>query len=205
MSPPRAPRRAMAALVAAALWIWPVAAPHPVVGPFVAPPTPYGAGHRGIDIAAAPGSEVRSPAAGVVHFAGFVVDRPVISIDHGGGVLSSFEPVAPSVVAGEPVARGQVIGILQAGHCPGGCLHLGARVDGAYVNPLQFLGGMPRAVLYPLGRRTGGATGRPRARGWTQARRWAQARGRARARGRAQARGWASAYASRRRSAETCV
>jgi murein DD-endopeptidase MepM/ murein hydrolase activator NlpD len=132
------------------IWAWPVDPPHPIARPFLAPPTPYASGHRGLDIRAGPGTEVRAPASGVVHFAGFVVDRPVISIRHAGGVLSSFEPVEPFVATGDRVTRGQVIGMLLPGHCDGGCLHLGARVDGGYVNPLLFLGGLEHAVLYPL-------------------------------------------------------
>ncbi|QEO10549.1 murein hydrolase activator EnvC family protein [Protaetiibacter larvae] len=140
-----------AALVAAALWSWPVAAPHPIVRGFVAPATPYAAGHRGIDVRAPEGAEVRAPAGGVVRFAGWVVDRPVLSIDHGGGVVSSYEPVATTLQAGDRVRRGDVIGTVLAGHCASPCLHLGVRVDGAYLSPLLFLGGQPRAVLLPLG------------------------------------------------------
>jgi murein DD-endopeptidase MepM/ murein hydrolase activator NlpD len=132
-------------------WAWPVPAPHAVARPFVAPATPYGRGHRGIDIRAPAGTLVRAPASGTVHFAGVVVDRPVVSISHPGGVLSSFEPVQPMVAAGDAVRRGDVIGMLLAGHCTASCLHLGARVDGEYVNPLLFLGGVPRAVLLPMG------------------------------------------------------
>jgi murein DD-endopeptidase MepM/ murein hydrolase activator NlpD len=131
---------------------------------YIAPESPYGPGHRGIDILAPPGSGVGSastpdfagggvpvtaPAAGVVHFVGFVVDRPVVSIDHGGGVLSSFEPVASELRKGDRVTAGQTIGTLEPGHCARLCLHLGARVGGEYVSPLMFLGGMPRAVLLP--------------------------------------------------------
>src|SRR5689334_20246084 len=59
-------------------WSWPIAPPHPVARAYLAPPTPYGAGHRGIDIGAAEGSPVLAPDDGVVHFAGVVVDRPVL-------------------------------------------------------------------------------------------------------------------------------
>lgn len=136
--------------VVAALWAWPVAAPHQIARPFVAPASEYGAGHRGIDIRAPVGSVVRAPADGVVHFAGVVVDRPVLSIAHAGGVLSSYEPVETSLAAGDAVRRGQAIGTLAAGHCASGCLHFGVRVDGRYVNPLLFLGEVPWAVLLPV-------------------------------------------------------
>lgn len=143
-------RRLAAAAAMVALWAWPVAAPHPIARAYVAPPTPYASGHRGIDIRAEVGAEVRAPADGVVHFAGAVVDRPVLSIDHGGGVLSSYEPVVSALHEGDAVRRGQVIGEVQAGHCAtGGCLHFGVRIHGEYLSPLLFLGGQPRAVLLP--------------------------------------------------------
>lgn len=129
-------------------WSWPVAAPHPVARQFVAPATPYAAGHRGIDIRS-PGTEVLAPADGVVSFAGVVVDRPVLSIRHAGGVVSSYEPVVASVAVGDAVSRGQPIGTLLPGHCASLCLHFGVRVDGQYVSPLNFLGAIPRSVLLP--------------------------------------------------------
>lgn len=132
-------------------WSWPLAPPHAIARPYLAPPTPYAAGHRGIDIRGPVGSNVLAPDDGVVHFAGFVVDRPVLSLAHEGRVLSSFEPVQTTLVAGDAVARGQIIGTLESGHCSTPCLHLGARVDGEYVNPLLFLGGVPWSVLLPRG------------------------------------------------------
>lgn len=132
-------------------WSWPVTGAHAIARPYVAPTGPYGAGHRGIDIRAPSGASVLAPADGVVHFAGFVVDRPVLSIEHADGALSSFEPVQTALVAGDRVRRGQVIGTLLPGHCASACLHLGARVDGEYVSPLLFLGGVGWSVLYPRG------------------------------------------------------
>src|SRR5881227_3451653 len=62
----------LAALVltpAASAWAWPVNGP--VLRPFVAERNPYGGGqHRGIDIGAPAGSDVRSATSGVVAFAG---------------------------------------------------------------------------------------------------------------------------------------
>ena len=90
-----------------------------------------------------------APADGVVHFAGVVVDRPVLSLDHTGGVLSSYEPVTTHLLTGDTVHRGEVIGVVLPGHCAKTCLHLGVRIDGQYVSPLTFLGGIPRSVLLP--------------------------------------------------------
>jgi murein DD-endopeptidase MepM/ murein hydrolase activator NlpD len=131
-------------------WLWPVAEPHPVVRPFVAPETPYSSGHRGIDVQVPRTMPVRSPVDGIVRFAGFVVDRSVVSIAHGEGVISSYEPVDPVVAEGQRVRRGDVIGTVAEGHCAETCLHIGVRVDGGYVNPLLFLGGIAPSVLLPM-------------------------------------------------------
>lgn len=136
---------------ASGTWEWPVPPPHTVTRAFEAPPTPYSAGHRGIDIAALPGEPVTAPEAGVVHFAGVVVDRPVLSIAHEGDLISSFEPMEAVVAEGESVEKGQVIGtVSNGGHCSATCLHLGVRLHGQYVSPLLFLGDVPPAVLLPL-------------------------------------------------------
>lgn len=132
-------------------WRWPVPPPIRVVAPFRAPPTPYAAGHRGIDIEAEPGAVVVAPAAGVVSFAGPVAGRGVLAIDHGDGVVSAIEPVEAVVIAGTTVAAGDVIGtVASGGHCDARCVHFGVRVHGEYVSPFLFLGGLPRAVLLPM-------------------------------------------------------
>jgi murein DD-endopeptidase MepM/ murein hydrolase activator NlpD len=136
------------AVLAGAPWTWPVDGPHDVVRPFIVPAHEYGPGHRGVDLPA-PDGVLLAPADGVVHFAGVVVDRPVLSIDHGGGVLSSYEPVSTSLSKGDVVTRGQAVGTVLAGHCSMTCVHLGVRIDGEYVSPMRFLGVIPRAVLLP--------------------------------------------------------
>lgn len=133
-------------------WQWPVAAPPRVVRPFIAPATPYTAGHRGIDLAAAPGTAVLAPADGVIHFAGMVAGRPVLSIQHPGEVLTSLEPVQSSVAVGRSVRRGEVIGevvLSLSSHCQVSCLHFGVRLRGGYLSPLNYLGGILRPVLLP--------------------------------------------------------
>lgn len=129
-------------------WSWPVDGDRTILRPFVAPATPYGPGHRGVDLLAT-GDALAAPADGVVRFAGMVAGRPVLSIDHGDGVISSYEPVVATVIAGDGVVRGELLGTIQAGHCPQRCVHLGVRVDGEYANPLQWLGGGIRPILLP--------------------------------------------------------
>jgi murein DD-endopeptidase MepM/ murein hydrolase activator NlpD len=146
------PAAAESSPAAAPRWAWPVDPPHRVTRPFEAPTTAYGPGHRGIDIAAEPGAQVRAPADGTVSFAGVVVDRPVVSIRHADGLVSSVEPVVPCVSAGDAVVAGQVIGALadQPRHEPAGGLHLGARLHGEYVDPALLLAALRHAVLLPL-------------------------------------------------------
>lgn len=135
-------------------WQWPVPPPHEVIAPFDAPATPYGPGHRGIDIAVPGGAEVRAVEGGTVRFSGSVAGRGVVSVVHADGLISTYEPVDGGVSAGDPVGAGQVLGTLEgsspASHCAGrDCLHLGARRGELYVDPLLRLGGRGPSVLLP--------------------------------------------------------
>lgn len=116
-------------------------------------PHPYAAGHRGVDLAGAPSGLVSAAGGGTVVFAGLVAGRPVVSIEHADGLRTTYEPVDPSVAAGQAVARGSPIGTLQTGHagCPvQACLHWGLRRGETYLDPLLLL--RPRQVrLLPLG------------------------------------------------------
>jgi len=116
------------------------------------PQQPWLAGHRGLDLAADVGESVASPAAGVVTYVGFVVDRPVVSIRHDQGLVSSFEPVDSTAVVGDIVSRGQPIGSVAEAplHCAlHQCVHWGVRLDGTYVNPLDYLEGFGPIRLLP--------------------------------------------------------
>jgi murein DD-endopeptidase MepM/ murein hydrolase activator NlpD len=110
---------------------------------FVPPPTRYGRGHRGVDLAAAVGAVVRAAGAGTVVFAGGLAGRGVVSIRHPSGLRTTYEPVTTTVATGTTVAEGEPIGILTAGHqacAPASCLHWGARLpDGSYLDPLALL------------------------------------------------------------------
>ncbi|GAA1950592.1 hypothetical protein GCM10009717_15950 [Agromyces allii] len=137
-------------LLVLADWTWPTSPPIRVLAPFRAPATPYAAGHRGVDLRASPGEPVAAPADGVVSFVGMVAGRPVVSIDHGDGLVSSLEPVEAIAAEGENVRAGDRLGSVgSGGHCEDRCVHLGVRLDGEYVSPMRYLGGVPWAVLLP--------------------------------------------------------
>lgn len=132
-------------------WRSPVSAAE--LRPFAAPPSPWGAGHRGVDLGPlSAGATIRAPADGQVSFAGVVVDRPVLSIEHGSGYLSSFEPVEGSLEVGDAVSTGDPVGTLAPGkgHCTAPCLHWGVRLHGEYINPLLLTGDLEPSVLLPL-------------------------------------------------------
>jgi len=130
---------------------WPVAPPQ-VVRRFDPPPQPWLAGHRGVDLAAAPGAEVHAAGGGTVSFAGSVAGRGVVSVVHAGGLRTTYEPVTATVHTGEAVTAGQSLGALEAGHpgCPvAACLHWGLRRGEQYLDPLALLG-LGRVRLLPL-------------------------------------------------------
>ncbi|MFE6525858.1 murein hydrolase activator EnvC family protein [Streptomyces sp. NPDC057794] len=124
---------------------WPVGLRPPVLRGWEPPATVYGPGHRGVDLAAAPGAPVRAVAAGRVTFAGRVAGKGVVSVELTGTgdppLRTTYEPVTASVEEGDLVAPGQVIGTVDASgsHCAATCVHWGLRRDGTYLNPLSLL------------------------------------------------------------------
>ena len=79
---------------------------------------------------------------GVVAWSGTIAGVGIVSVDHAGGLRSTYQPVTDRVVRGERVARGQRLGRLDVGgHCLlADCLHLGARRgDDHYVDPTPLL------------------------------------------------------------------
>ncbi len=147
-----------AGLSTAGRWQWPLEPAPAVVRRFRASPTLWGAGHRGVDLAARVGQPVLAAAAGVVTFAGVVAGRGVVAVTHASGLRSTYEPVRAEVVVGAQVSAGQPIGVVDGtpGHCsPATCLHWGA-VSGSgpaarYVDPLALLGvDLSPPVLLPV-------------------------------------------------------
>ena len=134
----------------AARWGWPLKPEPPVVASFRAPPTPWSAGHRGVDLAAAVGQPVLAAGGGRVTFAGSVAGRGVVVVTHPGGVRTSYEPVARRRAVGAAVVRGDRLGVVAPtrGHCaPRTCLHWGVRVGSRYVDPLDLVGRGPPVLL----------------------------------------------------------
>ncbi len=129
---------------------WPLAGSPAVVRGFHPPVRRYGPGHRGVDLAAESGAPVLAAGAGTVVFAGTVAGRGVVSVDHPGGLRTTYEPVSPTVSAGDRVARGEQIGTVTPGH-PGcaatACLHWGVRRGADYLNPLRLLTMAPVRLL----------------------------------------------------------
>ena len=116
--------------------------PLTVTRPFEPPPTPYAAGHRGVDLAVSLASECwlrrRASSASPGTLAG------------GAWLSSSMARCAPptnrywrSCGVGAQVTGGEQIGVLQPGHpgCPAAaCLHWGLLRGDTYLDPLGMLG-----------------------------------------------------------------
>jgi alpha-beta hydrolase superfamily lysophospholipase len=116
----------------------------PVVRSFDPGSTPFGPGHRGVDLDVPVGSTVAAAAGGIVRHAGPVAGITWVSIDHADGIRTSYGPLADLRVGrGQPVEAGAGLGRL----APGGHghdlqdrgVHWGARRDGRYLDPLSLL------------------------------------------------------------------
>ena len=126
---------------------WPVREPD-IVRQFEAPETPWSAGHRGVDLAAQPGTALLAPAGGTISFAGQVAGKSVVSIRHD-ALISSFEPAQTDLPVGTLLDQGQIFGQVQGGsdHCGETCVHWGVRSgENEYVDPAALVAGS-RIVL----------------------------------------------------------
>lgn len=156
----------------AAAWVDPAAGtPYPaaVSRPADIPEQNWKPGHRGVDLPLRLGADVLAAGDGVVAFVGVVAGTPVISVDHAGGIRTTYQPVRSTLAVGDKVREGEPLGALA--HAPAGFsgshdgLHWGALVSkDSYIDPLTLLEA-PRIRLKPLdGSPTrAGAPGRRRA------------------------------------------
>jgi murein DD-endopeptidase MepM/ murein hydrolase activator NlpD len=143
----------------AASWQLPFMTPHRLFRPYLQPQSDYSAGHRGVDFVVKFGENLYAPADGVVSFAGQLVNRAVLTIRHGSGIVTEFEPACASLPIGSTVFKGEIIGTVcapNAGylqHCSqDNCLHFSMRVDGKYLSPLALIGGLSPSRLLPQAR-----------------------------------------------------
>ncbi|MFE4050728.1 M23 family metallopeptidase [Streptomyces sp. YIM B13518] len=125
--------------------VWPVGVRPRVLRGWEPPATAYGRGHRGVDLAAPPGTPVRAVAAGRVSFAGRVAGKDVVSVELTGTgeppLRTTYEPVRASVTEDDEVTAGQVVGTVAptGSHCTAPCVHWGLLRGDAYLDPLTLL------------------------------------------------------------------
>ena len=93
-------------------------------------------GHWGVDIAASVGSNVATVGSGTVSFAGSVAGRRSVTVDHGGGIRTSYSYLAGiSAVVGQSIAVGAAVGTSGV-HGGRDAFHLSLRIGPTYKDPL---------------------------------------------------------------------
>ena len=98
--------------------------------------------HRGTDFRAGTGTPVHASNFGVVRLAkNLFYSGNIVIVDHGMGIFTNYAHLSKLLVAaGQQVAKGAQIGLSGAtGRVSGPHLHWGVKINGAYVDPLQFL------------------------------------------------------------------
>lgn len=123
---------------------WPTTATY-ITSPFgfrIHPVTGYYTGHTGVDIGCSYGSPVYAAADGTVilasgSYGGYGV---AVIIDHGSGISTLYgHNSSLNVSAGQQVKRGQVIASSgSSGVSTGPHLHFEVRINGQYVDPMQY-------------------------------------------------------------------
>lgn len=141
-----------------ACWLPPVEAP--VSDPYRAPACPWCAGNRGIEYATVPGTSVRAVAAGRVTFAGTVVDRRYVVVEHVDGRRATYGDLGSiRVEQGDRVVARSVVGTATS------TFHFGLRDGSGYLDPTPEIGLPSYPVrLVPLDGSAGSPPGPPRPR-----------------------------------------
>jgi murein DD-endopeptidase MepM/ murein hydrolase activator NlpD len=100
-------------------------------------PVGHYAGHWGIDLAVSDiGTDVQAIGGGTVSFAGSVAGRKSVTIDHGGGIRTSYSYLSNIFVStGRSVTRGATIGSSGV-HDARNAFHLSLRSGSTYLDPL---------------------------------------------------------------------
>lgn len=102
----------------------------PIIDPFRPPQSFAGPGNRGLQYGTVGGELVMAAGDGIVGFAGQIGPHHFVSIDHSDGIRTTYSFLTEHlVIIGQPVARGTVVGIADAG------FHLGAKMGDTYLDP----------------------------------------------------------------------
>ncbi len=110
------------------------------VDPITGEPNAY---HNGIDIGAPYGSDIVAAHDGVVAWAYYSQTAGnFIGIDHGDGLYTVYMHCSKLLVSeNQTVKAGETIGLVgSTGRSTGPHLHFGVRLNGEYVNPMEYLG-----------------------------------------------------------------
>jgi len=98
--------------------------------------------HKGLDIAAASGSNIYAPGSGTVIFTGWQGGYGnTVMIHHGSGITTLYGHLKKILVKkGQIVSRGDVIGLVgSTGRSTGPHLHYEIRINGKRVDPMNYL------------------------------------------------------------------
>ncbi len=98
--------------------------------------------HEGIDIGGPIGTPIVSTADGIVSYTGVQQGYGLcVKINHGSGIETFYAHLSAILVKpGQPIRRGQVIGLLgNTGRSTGPHLHYEVRIGGKAVNPMYFM------------------------------------------------------------------
>lgn len=142
---------ASAAERASSGWLRPVDGE--LVRPFEEPASVYGPGHRGADLAAAPGTPVRVANDGEVTFAGPVAGTLHVTVLHAGGLRTTYSFLeSVTVRRGAVLERGDVVGTAGGTNDDhdASVLHLGLRLGERYLDPMLLFGPLDLAKVVRL-------------------------------------------------------
>ena len=106
-------------------------------------PTGRYSGHWGVDFAVPAGTAVRAAGPGTVSFAGVVAGNLTLTVDHGGGLRTSYSYLSSLMVRrGDRVAESTTLATSGPGH-GSPALHFSVRIGPTYADPLTIIGCRP--------------------------------------------------------------
>lgn len=126
------------------VFLWPCPSSHYITSSFgwrIHPILKYKKYHTGVDIGASSGQSILAAGSGrVIKSAVYGGYGNCVMIDHGGGIVTLYGHASKLLVSnGETVVAGQKIALVgSTGNSTGPHLHFEVRVNGEYVNPMQY-------------------------------------------------------------------